>query len=136
MSTSNAVDVYLDKLGKHLTGSRQQKKNALAECKRMLLEVPGSEAMTIDQLESIVGTPADVLENLAPNLSVELAHEASHKERFRRILLGVCILFGIVILVLGTIFVIDTYGANHGYYNDSPAMEGIFQSSQDAVDIY
>ena len=122
MNHSTVIDSYLSEVSQYLVGTHREKKETLQQVKKMLLEIPDIDSMTLEQLRD-VADPSDLINELY------LHNEGKEKQIFaflkskKRI--GIFIAVAVVIIVfLLTFYVVDTALFTHGHQVNSPVSAG------------
>lgn len=133
------IERYLKEIeGKLYTCPRKRRKAFLRDLRGNIHDyIAEHPNATLPEIRSVFGSPGVIAENILQSEDFTITKTVVSSQKWcRRILaVAVCILVAGV-LVLGTIYVVDTYNFNHGYETENSAQEGTIPPNAEALASY
>lgn len=133
------IEQYLKQIEGNLYTCPRKKRTAFLRDLRGNIDsyIEENPNATLSELKKYFGSPEAIAESFLQSDEFDTTKQVvSSKKWIVRILLSaVCILVAAA-LILGTIYVVDSYRYTHGYEVEEPIQEGFTQSDPDALSTY
>lgn len=131
------IKQYLCAVKSQLTCPYKEKKRFLKQMQNSLeIYATDQGQVSIEDLVREFGTPQEISDAFLQDESPSSLHR---RLSFRRAVLGVIVFFTAILvislIVLGTIYVVDSFSFTHGYYVDTVA-EGTPPPQEGVIDTY
>lgn len=133
---SREVEAYLQRIEQNLFTCKKKKRHAFLRDLRGSLNAYIEEhpEASVQELQGMFGSPEEIAEAFLHAEQFDTSKKVfSSKKRISRIILiAVCALVAAA-LVLGTIYVVDTYRYTHGHWVETPADDGPLSPEPEAI---
>lgn len=121
------VENYLKKVSPLLTCSRSKKAEILSQIRSSLLDIPGINEMTEEELNQITDSPEEVAEEyLADFKAKKVFGDIKNKKIFRIAIVAIAL----IVLILIGVYVLDFHSFLNGHYEVTPATSGTYTPSE------